>query len=198
MIYKLTGRLLEKNPTSVVVDVGGVAYEVNVPLSVFDSIGKAGDEVSLFTVLIVHEDDMVLYGFVTQDERRLFRMLIAVTGIGPRTALSLLSSASVTDIYGFIAASNAQALTSIPGIGKKTAERLVLELRDKIHRAGIELGGDKLGAREEVRGEAVEALVALGYSRLQCERAVREALKRDSSSGDSVEQLVRSALKDVK
>ncbi|MCL4539734.1 MAG: Holliday junction branch migration protein RuvA [Bacteroidetes bacterium] len=194
----MTGRLVEKNPTSLVVDVNGVGYEVNVPLTAYDDAGKVGDEVTLFTVLVVHEDDMTLYGFGSPDERKLFKLLTGVTGIGPRTALSLLSSASVTDIYEFIATSNSQALTSIPGIGKKTAERLVLELRDKIHRAGILMGGEMLEIREEVRGNAVDALVALGYSRPQCERAIREVLKKDASAGSTVEQLVRSALKEVK
>ncbi|MCL5267189.1 MAG: Holliday junction branch migration protein RuvA [Bacteroidetes bacterium] len=198
MIYRLTGRLIEKSPTSLVVDVNGVGYEMNVPLTTYDTIGNIDDEVSLFTVLVVHEDNMSLYGFGSQDERRLFKLLISVTGIGPRTALSLLSSANVADIYEFIATSNSQALTSIPGIGKKTAERLVLELRDKIHRAGMTLGGEKTEVKEEIRGEAVDALVALGYSRLQCERAIREVLKRDASAGNTVEQLVRSALKEVK
>lgn len=198
MIYRITGRLVEKNPTSLVVDANGIAYEINVPLSVYDTVGNVSDEVSLYTVLVVHEDDMSLYGFASPDERRLFKLLIGVSGIGPRTALSLLSSANVSDIYAFIATSNSQALTSIPGIGKKTAERLVLELRDKIHRAGMALEGEKLEVKEEIRGEAVEALVALGYSRLQCERAIREVLKRDSGAGSSVEQLVRSALREVK
>ena len=198
MIYRLTGRLVEKNPTSLVVDVNGVGYEVNVPLTAYDDVGKIDDEVTLFTVLVVHEDEMTLYGFGSPDERKLFKLLTGVTGIGPRIALSLLSSANVADIYEFIATSNSQALTSIPGIGKKTAERLVLELRDKIHRAGILMGGERLEIREEVRGNAVDALVALGYSRLQCERAIREVLKKDASAGSTVEQLVRSALKEVK
>ncbi len=198
MIYRITGRLIEKTPTSIVVDAGGIAYEINVPLTTYESIGNVDGVVSLYTVLIVHEEDMSLYGFASPDERRLFKLLISVSGIGPRTALSLLSSANVQDVYTFIATSNSQALTSIPGIGKKTAERLVLELRDKIHRAGMVLEGEKLEGREEIRGEAVDALVALGYSRLQCERAIREVLKRDAEAGSSVEELVRSALKEVR
>lgn len=198
MIYRITGRLIEKNPTSVVVDANGIAYEINVPLTTYETVGKPDDAVSLYTVLVVHEDDMSLYGFSSPDERRLFKLLISVSGIGPRTALSLLSSANVEDVYSFIATSNSQALTAIPGIGKKTAERLVLELRDKIHRTGTAMEGERLEVREEIRGEAVDALVALGYSRLQCERAIREVLKRDAVAGESVEQLVRSALKEVK
>jgi len=132
MIYKITGRLALKNPTTLVVEVNGLAYEVNVPLSTYEKVGKENSEVSLYTMLVVREDDLQLYGFATEDERKLFKLLISVSGIGPRTALSLLSSANVADVFGFIANSNLQALMSIPGIGRKTAERVVLELRDKI------------------------------------------------------------------
>jgi Holliday junction DNA helicase RuvA len=198
MIYKLTGHLLEKNPTSLVVDVNGVAYEVSVPLSTYDAVGKVKDEVALYTVLVMREDDLQLYGFATQDERKLFKLLISVSGIGPRTALSLLSSANVADVYSFIANSNSQALMAIPGIGKKTAERVVLELRDKILKLDMDIMDKTLGGKEGVRSEAIDALLALGYSRIQCERAIREVLKRDSSAGKSVEELVRSALREVK
>ncbi|MCL4510410.1 MAG: Holliday junction branch migration protein RuvA [Bacteroidetes bacterium] len=197
MIYKITGHLAEKNPTSLVIDVNGVAYEVSVPLSTYDAVGKLNDEISLYTVLIMREDDLQLYGFATQNERKLFKLLISVSGIGPRTALSLLSSAAVADVYDFIANSNSQALMSIPGIGRKTAERVILELRDKILRVGMDVEG-KYEGKDEIRSEAVEALIALGYSRMQCERAIREVLKRDSASGKSVEELVRAALREVK
>ncbi len=198
MIYGIRGKLAAKNTTSIAIDVSGVIYEVNVPISTYDAVGEAGDDVSVFTVLVVREDDMQLYGFATEDERRLFKLLIGVNGIGPKTALGVLSSASVADIYGFISSSNAQALTAMPGIGRKTAERLVLELRDKIGRIEFSVQGEALDGREEVRSGAVEALVALGYSRMQCERAIREVLKRDVSAGKSVEDLVRAALKEVK
>lgn len=198
MIYGLKGRLAGKNPTSLVIDVNGVSYEVSVPISTYDAVGKVDDHVSVFTVLVVREDGMQLYGFATEDERKLFKLLIGVSGIGPKTALGLLSSASVSDIYGFIATSNSQALMSMPGIGRKTAERVVLELRDKIQRAEISVSGEMLDGKEEVRSGAVDALVALGYSRMQCERAIREVLKRDASAGNSVEELVKAALKEVK
>lgn len=198
MIYRLKGRLEQKNPTSLVVNVNGISYEVHIPISTYDAVGKVNDEVSVYTVLIVREDDMQLYGFATEDERKLFNLLISVTGIGPKTALGLLSSAGVADIYGFIAGADSQALMSMPGIGRKTAERVVLELRDKIQRVEISASGEALEGKEEVRSGAVDALVALGYSRIQCERAIREVLKRDASSGKSVEELVRAALKEVK
>ncbi len=126
MIYALKGRLAEKNPTSLVIEVDGVSYECNVPISTYDAVGMPNDDVFVYTVLVVREDDMQLYGFATQDERKLFRLLIGVSGIGPKTALGLLSSASGADIYGFIANSNSQALMSMPGVGRKTAERVIL------------------------------------------------------------------------
>ncbi len=198
MIYRITGQLAVKSPTMLVVEVNGLSYEVNVPLSTYERVGKENSEVSLYTMLIVREEDLQLYGFATEDERKLFKLLISVSGIGPRTALGLLSSANVADIFGFIASSNLQALMSIPGIGKKTAERVVLELRDKILKLDIGIASEALDGKEEVRSGAVEALLALGYSRIQSERAIREAMKTNSSATGSVEELVRSALKEVK
>lgn len=198
MIYGLKGRLTEKNPASLVVDVNGVSFEVGVPLSTYDAVGKVNDEVSLFTVLVVREDDMQLYGFATRDERKLFKLLTSVSGIGPKTAIGILSAASVRDIYSFIANGNSQALMSMPGIGRKTAERVVLELRDNIEKIEIGAAGEVLEGREDVRSGAVDALLALGYSRLQSERAIREVLKRDTAAAKSVEELVRAALKEVK
>ncbi len=198
MIYKLTGNLLEKTPTSLVVDVNGIAYEVSVPLSTFESVGKPECHVSIYTALVMREDDMQLYGFATLEERRLFKLLISVSGIGPRTALSILSSANATDVYSLIANSNSQALMAIPGIGKKTAERVVLELRDKVLKMDMDVMDKCPEGKEDVRSEAVDALLALGYSRIQCERAIREVLKGDSSVSSSVEELVRAALREVK
>jgi Holliday junction DNA helicase RuvA len=167
-------------------------------LSTYEKVGNAGSEVSLYTMLVVREDDLQLYGFASEDERRLFKLLIGVSGIGPRTALSLLSSADVTDILGYIANSNQEALISIPGIGRKTAERMVVELRDKVLKLESGVAGRALEGKEEIRSEAVDALIALGYSRMQSERAVREALKNSADVVASVEDLVRGALKEVK
>jgi Holliday junction DNA helicase RuvA len=198
MIYRITGRLAVKNPTMLVVEVNGLSYEINAPLSTYDKVGKEGSEVSLYTMLVVREDDLQLYGFASEDERKLFKLLLGVSGIGPRTALSLLSSANAGDIFGFIADSNLEALVSIPGIGKKTAERVVLELRDKVLKLDVGIARDALAGKGEIRSEAVDALIALGYSRIQSERAIREALKSGSFSEKSVEELVRAALKQVK
>ncbi len=198
MIFALKGRLAQKSPTSLVIDVNGVSYEVNVPVSAYDAVGSVDEVVSVFTVMVVKEDGIMLYGFATEDEQRLFKLLVGVSGIGPKTALGLLSSAGAADIYGFIANSNTQALTALPGIGRKTAERVVLELRDKIRKIGLSVSGEMGEAKEGARSGAVDALAALGYSRMQSERAIREVLKRDPSAGDSVEELVKAALKEVK
>ena len=196
MLYSIKGRLIEKSPTSAVVETNGISYEISIPITAFETIGNTNDEVSLFTVLVVKEDDLQLYGFSSLDERKLFKLLVGVNGIGPKTAMSLLSSANVADIYEFISSSNSQALMSIPGIGRKTAERMILELKDKIQRAG-QAGGEPHGG-ENVRSEAADALVALGYSRIEAERAIREVLKRDPAASGNVEDLVRSALKQTK
>ncbi len=198
MIYALKGRLAEKSPACLVIEVNGVSYEVSVPLSTYDTIGPMDGEVSLFTVLVVREDDMQLYGFSTRDERRLFKLLTSVSGIGPKTAIGILSAATVKDIYDFIANGNSHALMSMPGIGRKTAERVVLELRDKIEKVGITAASGILEGKEDIRSGAVDALMALGYSRLQSERAIREVLKGDAEAAKSVEDLVRSALREVK
>ena len=181
-----------------VVEANGIAYEINIPLSTYDRTGKEHTEVSLYTMLVVREDDLQLYGFADEDERKLFKLLIGVSGIGPRTAMSLLSSASVNDILGFIGRGNLEALMSMPGIGKKTAERVVLELRDKVLKLDIGIAHEELEGREGLRSDAVDTMLALGYSRIQSERAIRDALKNDSSFAKSVEDLVRAALKEVK
>jgi len=198
LIYRITGRLVQKNPTMLVVEANGIAYEINIPLSTYDRTGKEHTEVSLYTMLVVREDDLQLYGFADEDERKLFKLLIGVSGIGPRTAMSLLSSASVNDILGFIGRGNLEALMSMPGIGKKTAERVVLELRDKVLKLDIGIAHEELEGREGLRSDAVDTMLALGYSRIQSERAIRDALKNDSSFAKSVEDLVRAALKEVK
>jgi len=198
MLYSIRGRLIEKNPTSLVVETNGITYELNVPLTTYEAVGNVSDEVTLFTVLVVREDDFQLYGFSSKDERKLFKLLVSVNGVGPRTAMSLISSASVHDVCDFIASSNSHALMSIPGIGRKTAERVILELKDRIQHAGLGESAGRQHGGEVVRAEAADALVALGYSRLEVERAIRDVLSKEPSASKSVEELVRSALKRVR
>lgn len=161
MIGKLTGTLLEKNPPEVLIDCQGVGYEVMVPMSTFYNLPAIGERVSLLTQFIVREDAQLLYGFADGDERAAFRQLIKVAGVGPRTALAVLSGMGVADLAQAITLQEAGRLVKVPGIGKKTAERLLLELRGKI---GAELAGAGSLATSGVQGDILQALVALGYS----------------------------------
>ncbi|MGC8594751.1 MAG: Holliday junction branch migration protein RuvA [Candidatus Kryptoniota bacterium] len=200
MIYRINGILVEKNPASVIVKVGGVDLELMIPFSTYDKLGSVGENVSLFTILQIREENINLFGFATPEEKRLFKLLIGVNGIGPRTALSLLSSASVDDISRFVIGGDASALTAIPGIGRKTAERVIIELRDKMEKvmpAAIQ-GEDQITVKEDVRNEAMDALLILGYSRSQSEKAIRAAINKSPSVQSSAEALVRAALKEFR
>ena len=160
MIGKLTGILSDKNPPEVVVDCHGVGYEVNVPMSTFYNLPATGEKVSLVTHFVVREDAQILYGFATLSEREAFRQLIKISGVGPRTALSVLSGMSVTDLAQAITTQEVGRLVKVPGIGKKTAERLLLELKGKL---GADLGAPQSSATDNP-SDILQALVALGYS----------------------------------
>jgi Holliday junction DNA helicase RuvA len=183
LIGRLTGRLAGKNPPQVLVDVGGVGYELDVPMSTFYSLPASGENVTLYTHLSVKEDSHSLYGFATLEERSAFRQLIRISGVGPRTALSVLSGLSVGELAQAVAAQDQARLTRVPGIGKKTAERLLLELKDK-------LGDAVLGAGGERAGDVVHALVALGYSEKEALNATKGL-----AAGLSVAEGIRAALK---
>jgi holliday junction DNA helicase RuvA len=161
MIGKLTGTLAAKNPPEVLVDCGGVGYEVLVPMSTFYNLPALGEKVALLTHLIVREDAHLLYGFATNDERAGFKQLVKISGVGPRTALSILSGMSVADIAQAVAKQDAGRLTKIPGIGKKTAERLLLELKGKL---GDALATGGVSVANDNQSDILQALVALGYS----------------------------------
>jgi Holliday junction DNA helicase RuvA len=191
MIGRLSGTLLEKNPPQVLVDVNGVGYEVEVPMSTFYNLPETGAKVTLHTQFIVREDAQLLYGFLTERERATFRQLLKVNGIGAKSALGILSGLSVDDLAHAIAAQDAALLVRIPGIGKKTAERLLLELRDKLTVSGtaaILSGGQPQAARNDV----LNALLALGYN----EREALAAIKL-LPAGLSVSDGIRQALKSL-
>ena len=160
MIGKLTGTLGDKNPPQVLVECNGVGYEVQVPMSTFYNLPAQGAAVSLLTHFVVREDAQVLYGFETQNEREAFRQLIKISGVGPRTALSVLSGMSVGELAQAVTLQQAARLVKVPGIGKKTAERLLLELKGKL---GADLGLSALVANDD-QVDILQALVALGYS----------------------------------
>jgi holliday junction DNA helicase RuvA len=162
MIGKLTGTLSDKNPPQVLVDCGGVGYEVQVPMSTFYGLPELGAQVSLLTHFVVREDAQILYGFSSVQERAGFRELIKISGVGPRTALSVLSGMSVGELAQAVTLQEAGRLVKVPGIGKKTAERLLLELKGKL---GADMGGTPLvGVANDAQADILQALVALGYS----------------------------------
>ena len=188
MIAQVRGRLVRKAPQEAIVDVGGVGYRVAIPLSTFYRIGEAGDEVSLLTHTHVREDTLALFGFLTSGEQALFERLIAVSGVGPKLALSILSGIEAPDLVSALRASDVARLTRIPGVGKKTAERLVLELKDKVQ--DLVAAGEPAASSKD---DLVSALVHLGYSRPEAERGVDRALKE---GGDGrFEDLLRLALR---
>jgi Holliday junction DNA helicase RuvA len=187
VIGRLTGQLIEKRPPTVVVEVHGVGYEVDVPMSTFFQLPATGSPITLQTHLIVREDAHLLFGFASDQERQAFRQLLKISGVGARTALSVLSGMSVSELYQAVAAHDGARLTKVPGIGKKTAERLLLELRDKLA-AGI--GASMPGGDAEIRSDALNALLALGYS----DKEATHALGRIAPQ-TPVQEAIRQALK---
>ena len=193
MIAQLRGRLLRKEPQEAVVEVGGVGYRVTIPLSTFYRIGEPGSEVTLLTHTHVREDALALFGFLTAVEQALFERLIAVSGVGPKLAVSILSGIEAPDLVTALRESDIARLTRIPGVGKKTAERLVLELKDKMQDLPSSAAAPSApgGAADDI----VSALVHLGYSRPEAERAAERAM-REHSDG-RFEDLLRFALQVV-
>jgi len=198
MITFLHGKLLEALPTHVVIDVNGVGYEALIPLSSFDKLPAPGNDVKLLTHLAVREDAHVLYGFMTAQEREMFRLLInTVSGIGPKLALSVLSGMNVTALRGAVANSDVKSLSQISGVGKKTAERIVIELRDKIGPAGAweaSSAEHALSPSDQKVNDAVLALMALGFKQVEAHDLVR-AVSAMLGEKATLEELVRACLK---
>jgi len=198
MISFLHGKVVEALPTQVTLDVNGVGYDVLIPLSSFDRIPSPGNEVKLLTHLAVREDAHVLYGFMTSAEREMFRLLInTVSGIGPKIALNVLSGMNVTALRGAVANGDVKALSQISGVGKKTAERIVVELRDKIGAPGAWEAASaqrSLSGAEQKVNDAVLALMALGFKQMDAHESVRVAMSLLGEKA-TVEDLVRACLK---
>ena len=189
MIGRLNGTLADKNPPQVLVDCQGVGYEVDVPMSTFYNLPGVGERVSLLTHFVVREDAQVLFGFGTPPERETFRQLIRISGVGPRTALSVLSGMSVADIAHAVTAQDASRLVKVPGIGKKTAERLLLELKGKV---GADLGAAAgPGAAGDTQADILQALVALGYSDKEAQAALK-ALPRDVGVSEGIKLALKA------
>ena len=196
MIGFLKGRLAVKQPPMLLVDVNGVGYELEAPMSTFYGLPATGESVSLFTHLVVREDAHILYGFGSEGERRLFRGLLKVSGVGPKIALGILSGASVEDFLRIVEAEDVAMLTRIPGIGRKTAERVIIEMRDNVQKLKQTAPGGAhtaaaLGAAPSAQSEAFSALIALGYKPPEIARLLKAA----DEPGLSTTEIIRRALK---
>jgi Holliday junction DNA helicase RuvA len=190
MIGRLTGQLAEKNPPEILVDCHGVGYEVLVPMSTFYNLPGLGEKISLFTHFVVREDAQLLYGFGSTAERAAFRQLIKITGVGPRMALSVLSGMSVADLAQAVTLQEAGRIVKVPGIGKKTAERLLLELKGKL---GADMGAH-VSVANEAQSDILQALVALGYSDRDAALALK-ALPQDVGVSDGIKLALKSLSK---
>ena len=186
MIGRIQGVVVEKNFPQVIVSCNGVGYEIDVPMSTFYPLPRPGEEVVLLTHLVVREDAHLLFGFLTVAERAAFRQLLKISGVGPKVALSVLSGMSVDDLSAAVSAGDAGRLTKIPGIGKKTAERLVLEMRDKLPKvtAAVRADGGAAG------GDVVNALLALGYNEREAQAAVKQ-LPAELQLADAIRQALK-------
>lgn len=198
MIGRLRGQILAKHPPQVVIDVGGVGYEVEAPMSTFYDLPDVGEPVTLVTHLVVREDAHVLYGFLREHDRALFRSLLKVTGVGAKMALAILSGMDAQRFALCVEQEDITALSRLPGIGKKTAQRLVMEMKDRVAGPGIALGPGAAGALTAPAGgeplaDAISALIALGYRPTDASRMARAA----DDGGKTSEEIIRAALKSV-
>ena len=188
MIGRLTGLLAEKNPPQVLLDVNGVGYEVDVPMSSFYNLPGLGEKVTLLTHFIVREDAQVLFGFLTHEERNTFRQLVKISGVGPRTALSILSGLSVSELAQAVSLQESARLIKVPGIGKKTAERLLLELKGKL---GDALASPSASIQNDAQGDILQALLALGYSDREAAASLK-ALPVDVGVSDGIKLALKA------
>jgi len=201
MIAYVSGKLVEKKPTEVVLDVQGLGYRILIPTSTYESLPATGERATLYTHHHVREDAILLYGFAGKPERTLFETLIGVSGIGPKLALAVLSAMGPAELRDHIAGGDVRVLTNIPGVGRKTAERMIVELRDRMQ--ALELigaeGGSPLSggsdARAAARADALAALESLGYSRATAEKNLRKVL-RDNPGLHAADEMVRLALRE--
>lgn len=200
MYQYLTGKIAEKTPAAVVLDVNGVGYEVRISVNTFTALPDLGQAAKLLTHFVVREDAQLLYGFATEDERELFRLLLSVSGIGPKMAITLLSGMTIPELKAAIREGSISVLSSVSGIGRKTAERVIVELKDKLPK---EAGKDSkdiihdMNVSDQIVDDAVQALVALGYVKQKAKEAVQKVLKSALGKKLTVEEIIRSALKHV-
>ena len=188
MIGRVVGVLVEKHPPQILVEAGGVGYEIEVPMSTFYNLPASGERVTLLTHLVVREDAHLLYGFATDPERRAFRQLLKISGVGPRIALAVLSGMSVGELVEAVTAQESGRLVRVPGIGKKTAERLLLELKGKL---GDAVSGVAVNREKPAAGDVINALLGLGYSDKEAQLAVKH-LPEGLSISDGIRQALKS------
>lgn len=194
MIGHLTGKVISKKPTQSLIDVNGIGYLVNTSINTFEKMSEEGAVVSLFTYLSVREDSLTLYGFYTIAEKELFEILIGVNGVGPKLAQSILSGISSDEFKDAVLNKNISRLVAIPGVGKKTAERMMIELRDKVEK--VSDSGAKLSSETfTIKDDAIAALVGLGYNQKTAEKIIRTLLEENPSY--SLEDLIKGSLKNL-
>ncbi len=193
MLDYIRGRVINKSPTRLILEVAGIGYLLHIPLSTFEKIPKHG-EVTILTQLFIREDQIKIFGFATEEERDLFQLLLSVNGIGPNTAITILSGSTVDDIKRAVVNEDAKALEKIKGVGKKTAERIILELKETIKEITTSISTGMDVQQKAFVSDAVMALISLGYGRSIAEKAVSDAAKKLQTI-DNIEVLVREALK---
>lgn len=195
MIAQIRGKILSKTATEIIVDCNGVGYQIIISLNTSINLPEEGAEITILTLLIPREDAMVLYGFWSKAERELFKTLISISGIGPKSAISILSSVTVEELQLYIIQGNLNALQKLPGIGKKTAERLLLELKGKIDKIG-DIDSSSVGFEQNlIKQEAMSALLTLGYSRVVAEKSIKKAFDEIGKNDLTAESLIKLSLK---
>ncbi|MBI3258826.1 MAG: Holliday junction branch migration protein RuvA [Ignavibacteriae bacterium] len=199
MIAQLNGTLIEKRPTEIVIDCGGVGYQVSISLATHEQLPELNTKARIYTLLIPREDALNLYGFSTVAEREAFLMITSISGIGAKSALAILSSITLFELRDHILRNNLIALQKMPGIGKKTAERIIVELRDKIGKLPLEenVGISFIGAQKLVQQDALAALLSLGYNKQIAEKAIRSAAAELNSESVTADLLIKKALRFV-
>lgn len=196
MITHLTGTLLKKSPTEIVIEVGGVGYMVHVSVSTFGNLPDINSPLTILTYHHIREDAQLLFGFMSEQERDVFRLLLSVSGIGPKMAQTILSGIQPNELISTITQGNVGMLTSVPGVGKKTAERMIVELKDRVTKIpGDDTKSGVPSSSQSVRSEALTALVSLGFSRDKAEQSIRVVLNQANEKELSVEDLIKNALK---
>ncbi|MDD5217326.1 MAG: Holliday junction branch migration protein RuvA [Candidatus Omnitrophica bacterium] len=200
MYHYLEGQLVEKSATSMVIDVNGIGFQLQIPLSTYEQLPSLGQSVRILTHFVVREDCQALYGFYSEEERQIFRLLISISGIGPKSAVTVLSGIPVPELKSAIVDGSVATLQRIAGIGKKTAERIVIELREKIvldGQRGSSVHAGSGGGKQTLIDDSVEALVALGYRKQNAKVAIEKAMQASKSEKLTVEELIRASLKFV-